>query len=334
MWWEDDMMDQVRLGRSGIKVSRLCMGTMTFGREADEATSFRLLDRFVELGGTFIDTADMYSSGGAEEIVGRWMKQRGNRDAVVLATKVWAVMGPRSNDGGLSRIHIQQAVEASLRRLQTDVIDLYQIHRWDPDVPPRETLRALDDLVRQGKVRYIGASNLRAWQLGEYMHLAEQHHWTPFVSIQPLYNALNRNIENELLPYATRLGLGVMTYNPLAGGMLTGKYKPGQAMPTGARLEALQTYYERYYADAALELAQRFVEAAGQRRVTPAQLALAWVMADPRVTCPILGARSVEQLNDTIKGADIRLTPEERATIPAVLPGRWEGRDPYVDYGL
>jgi len=328
------MMDYVGLGRSGLKVSRLCLGTMTFGREADEETSFRIMDRFVELGGTFIDTADMYSSGGAEEVVGRWMKQRGNREAIVLATKVWAVMGPGPNNGGLSRIHIQQAVEASLRRLQTDVIDLYQIHRWDPGVPPEETLEVLNDLVRQGKVRYIGASNLRAWQLGEYMHLSEQHHWSHLASVQPLYNVVNRNIENELLPYATRLGLGVMTYNPLAGGMLTGKYKRGEPMPTGARLEAFQSYYERYYADEVIELVERFVNAAGQRQVTPAQLALAWVMSESRVTCPILGARSVEQFSDTIKGADIRLTPEERAAVPAVLPGRWLGKDPFVDYGL
>lgn len=327
-------MEYVPLGRSGLKVSRLCLGTMTFGREADEAASFQIMDRFFELGGTFIDTADMYSAGGSEEVVGRWIKQRGNRDAIVLATKVWAVMGPGPNDGGLSRLHILRAVDASLRRLQTDVIDLYQIHRWDASVPVEETAEALSDLVRQGKVRYIGASNLRAWQLAEYSHLAERHHWSHFVSIQPLYNALNRNIENELLPYAARAGLGVLTYNPLAGGMLTGKYKPGEPLPAGARLESFQNYFERYYADAALELASQFVQSAEERGVTPAQLALAWVLAEPRVTCPILGARSLEQFNDTLQGADLALSAEERATIPAVLPGRWVGRDPYVDYAL
>ncbi|NLG29206.1 MAG: aldo/keto reductase [Chloroflexi bacterium] len=327
-------MEWVNLGRAGLKVSRPCLGTMTFGREADEATSFRILDRYTELGGCFVDTADMYSAGGSEEVVGRWLKQRGNREAIVLATKVWAVMGPGPNDGGLSRRHIQSAVEASLRRLQTDVIDLYQIHRWDASVPPEETLETLNDLVRQGKVRYIGASNLRAWQLAEYQHLAERHHWSHFVSIQPLFNALNRNIENELLPYAARAGIGVITYNPLAGGMLTGKYRPGEPLPPGTRLEAFQNYYERYYAEAALELADKFVQAARERGVTPAQLALAWVMADPRVTCPILGARSLEQLDDTIAGAELKLSAEERAAIPAVLPGRWVGRDPYVDYGL
>jgi len=255
-------MDHVSFGRSGLKVSRLCLGTMTFGREADEETSFRILDRFVELGGTFVDTADMYSGGGSEEVVGRWIKQRGTRNAIVLATKVWAVMGPGPNDGGLSRMHIMRAVDDSLRRLQTDVIDLYQIHRWDARVPVEETAEALSDLVRQGKVRYVGASNLRAWQLAEYLHLAERHHWSHFISIQPLYNALNRNIENELLPYAARVGLGIMTYNPLAGGMLTGKYKPGEPLPAGARLESFQNYFERYYADAALELAGQFVRAA------------------------------------------------------------------------
>ena len=155
-------MEYVRLGRSGLKVSKICLGTMTFGREADEETSFKLMDRFVELGGNFVDTADQYSTGGSEEIVGRWIKKRGVRDQIVLATKVYTQMGPGPNDGGLSRIHIQQGVEDSLRRLQTDIIDLYQIHRWDPTSPPEETLEALNDLVRQGKVRYIGCSNLAA----------------------------------------------------------------------------------------------------------------------------------------------------------------------------
>jgi len=301
---------------------------MTFGREADEGMSFKLMDRYVELGGNFIDTADAYSTGASEEIVGRWLKQRGARDHVVLATKVFGVMGPGPNDGGLSRLHIQRAVEASLKRLQTEVIDLYQIHRWDPNVPIEETLEALNDLVRQGKVRYLGCSNLAARQLARYLHLAERRYWSRFVSIQPIYNALNRGIELELLPLCAEEGLGVITYNPLAGGMLTGKYKRGEAMPTGARLEAFRMYYERYFTEDALGIVEHFTQAATQRGVTPAQLALAWVLAEPRVTCPILGARNLEQLNETIEGLKITLTPEERAAILAVPSGRWVGVDP------
>ena len=321
-------MDYTRLGQSGLKVARVCLGTMTFGREADEGMSFKLMDRYVELGGNFIDTADAYSTGASEEIVGRWLKQRGARDNIVLATKVFGVMGPGPNDGGLSRLHIQRAVEASLKRLQTEVIDLYQIHRWDPNVPIEETLEALNDLVRQGKVRYLGCSNLAARQLARYLHLAERRYWSRFVSIQPIYNALNRGIELELLPLCAEEGLGVITYNPLAGGMLTGKYKRGEAMPTGARLEAFRMYYERYFTEDALGIVEHFTQAATQRGVTPAQLALAWVLAEPRVTCPILGARNLEQLNETIEGLKITLTPEERAAILAVPSGRWVGVDP------
>jgi len=304
---------------------------MTFGREADEPTSFQLMDRFVDLGGNFIDTADIYSAGASEEIVGRWLKKRGMRDKIILATKVYGVTGPGPNDGGLSRLHIQQAVEASLKRLQTDVIDLYQIHRWDPSTPIEETLETLNDLVRQGKVRYLGCSNLAAWQLCKFLQASKENHWSKFISIQPIYNALNRSIESELLPLCAREGLGVITYNPLAGGMLTGKYKRGGAMPSGARLEAFKNYYQRYYTEEALDLVEAFVQAAQERQITPAQLALAWVLAEPRVTCPIIGARNLEQFEDTIQGLQIELSPEERQQIPAVLPGRWVGRDPVYD---
>ncbi|MFH1085984.1 MAG: aldo/keto reductase [Chloroflexota bacterium] len=324
-------MEYRRLGKSGLKVARICLGTMTYGREADEATSFQLMDRYIDLGGNFVDTADGYSSGVSEEVVGRWLKQRGCRARIVLATKVYATMGPGPNDGGLSRMHIQQGVEASLKRLQTDVIDLYQIHRWDPACPVEETLEALNDLVRQGKVRYVGCSNLKGWHLTKFSHIAREHDWASFVSIQPVYNAISRGIELEVLPLCQAEGLGVITYNPLAGGMLTGKYRRGQPMPSGARLEAFSGYFERYYSDQALDLVEAFVQAAQQRGVTPAQLALAWVLAEPAVTCPILGARNLEQMNDTLGGLEIKLTPEERAAIPAALPGRWIGRDPVYE---
>ena len=306
------------------------MGTMTFGREADAATSFALLDRFYEVGGTFIDTADQYSTGGSELVVGSWLKERGVRGQVVLATKVYATMGAGPNDGGLSRIHIQRAVEDSLRRLQTDVIDLYQIHRWDYNTPPEETIRALDDLVRQGKVRYIGCSNLKAWHLAEFLFKARAAGLAEFISLQPLYNALNRSIESEQLELCEREGLGVITYNPLAGGMLTGKYGRGP-LPAGARLEAFQAYHDRYYTAEALNLVEAFVAAAGARGVSPAALALAWVLAEPRVTCPILGARNLEQLNDTMSGLSLRLSAAERAAIPAIAAGRWVGQDQVYD---
>ena len=324
-------MDYVRFGRSGLKVARVCMGTMTFGREADERTSFRLLDRYLELGGNFLDTADVYSRGGSEEVVGRWLQQRGVRDGFVLATKVYGTRGPGPNDGGLSRRHIQKAVEASLGRLQTDVIDVYQIHRWDPDVPIEETLEVLNDLVRQGKVRYISSSNLSAWQLSRYLHVADLNHWSRFIGIQPVYSALNRGVETEVLPLCDAEGLGVWTYNPLAGGMLTGKYASGKPLPAGARLDAFRYYHERYHTEEAFRVVEAFVEAARVRGVTAPQLALAWVMAEPRVTCPIVGARNLEQLNDTLGGLEISLTAEERAAIPSVPRGRWVGKDPVYD---
>ncbi len=324
-------MNFVRLGHAGLKVSRICLGTMTFGAGADKATSYALLDRFVELGGNFLDTADQYSSGVSEEIIGQWMRDRGNRNQIVLASKVYSVQGPGPNERGLSRIHIQQAVEASLRRLQTEVIDIYQIHRWDFEAPPEETLETLNDLVRQGKVRYIAASNLKAWHLSKYLHLSDRHHWSRFISLQPLYNALNRSIENEVLPLCAEQGLGVIAYNPLAGGVLTGKYKRGMTLPENTRLRDSEGYQRRYYTDRSLDIVEDFVAAAKARGVTPAQLALAWVMAEPRVTCPIIGARTLDQLNDSLGRPDFELTLEDRAAIPAIMSGRWVGQDPVYD---
>jgi aryl-alcohol dehydrogenase-like predicted oxidoreductase len=324
-------MDIVRLGKSGLKVSRICLGTMTFGREADEETSHEILDHYIELGGNFIDTADTYSDGGAEDVIGRWLKKRGSRGQVVLTSKAYNSMGPGPNDGGLSRIHLQKAVEASLKRLQTDVIDLYQIHHWDPNCSIEETLEALNDMVRQGKVRYIGASNLTAWQLSKYLHASDRHLWSRFICYQPCYNALSRGIETEILPLCQDEGLGVIVYNPLAGGMLAGKYRRGGPLPTDARLTRQQKYYDRYFTEEAMNIVEPFIEAAQMRGVTPAQLALAWVLAEPRVTCPIVGARNFDQLNDTLGGLQINLTLAEREAIPAIRSGRWVGLDQVYD---
>lgn len=326
-------MNYVNLGRAGIKVSKVCLGAMTFGREADEETSYRILDTFVEKGGTFVDTANSYSNGGSEQVVGRWLKQRGNRDSIILATKVYGRWGQGPNDGGLSRIAIQRACEASLRRLQVEVIDLYQIHRWDPEVPPEETLEALTDLVRAGKVRYIGCSNVAAWQLAKCLRISERRLLARFVSLQPVFNALYRAIENELLPLCEDEGIGVICYNPLAGGVLTGKYARGKQPPKGSRLGDFDTYYKRYYYDQTFDVVEKFVAHAKARGITPAQLALAWVLGEKRITCPIVGARTLEQIKDSLGGLDVKLTAEEREQVPAVPPGRWLEVDPVYDRG-
>jgi aryl-alcohol dehydrogenase-like predicted oxidoreductase len=307
------------------------LGTLTFGREIDEGLSHELMDRFVEIGGNFIDTADIYNLGKAETIIGRWMKKRGNRDDIVLATKVYQTTGPGPDDSGLSRIHIQKAVEASLKRLQTDVIDLYTIHWWDPKTPIKETVEALNQLVRDGKVRFLGCSNLAAWQLSKYMYIADQIGCPRFISIQQLYNAINRSIENEVLPLCHEEGLGVIPYNILAGGMLTGKYEFGKPMPKGRRLEVFSIYKERYYAEEVLKIADQFKNKAEQMDVTPAQLALAWVLAEQRITSAILGVRNFEQFDDVVGGLDISLNRNERDEIPSAQFGRWFGKDPVYE---
>lgn len=321
-------MNYKRLGKSGLKVSELCLGTMTFGREADEKTSFEIMDFFVEKGGNFMDTANAYSKGGSESVVGKWLTSRGMRSSIVLATKVYGTMGPAPNDHGLSRFHIVNAAEESLKRLQTDVIDVYQIHRWDTESPPEETLGALDLLLRQGKVRYIGCSNLTGWQLTQFLYLADLHGLSRFVSIQPIYNALNRGIELEVLPLCEDQGIGVFSYNPLAGGVLTGKYRRGNELPKGTRLEESENYYKRYYAEGVFDIVEAFIEKAAEMSVSPAQLALAWAASDPRITSPIIGARNMEQIKDSIQGIDVKLTPEEREGIPAIGSGEWIGLDP------
>ena len=304
---------------------------MTFAREADRDTSFAVMDLYRDKGGFFLDTANAYSRGATEETVGQWMSDRGVRSEVVLATKVYGTMGPGPNEGGLSRHHIVEAVEESLRRLKTDYIDLYQIHRWSPHAPVQETARALDDLVRSGKVRYIGCSNLRGYQLAAYLDYQRSHLLSPFVSIQPAYNALNRSMELEVLPLVEQRGVAVISYNPLAGGMLTGKYQKGAELPEGARMQAHEFYFKRYYTEQALDVTERFVAHAKEVGLTPAQLALNWVRADERITCPIVGARNAEQLADSLGALDRRLTAEERAAVPAVPTGRWVGEDPVYD---
>ena len=324
-------MEYVNLGKSGLKVSKVTLGTMTFGREADKETAFKLLDYYYEQGFNFVDTADKYAEGVSEKIVGEWLKDRKCRQNIVLATKVYLPMGAGPNDCGLSRIHIQNAVEASMKRLQVDVIDLYQIHKWDPGVPIEETYETLNDLVRQGKVRYLGCSNLTAWQLSKYIQISNLRGFSNFISIQSPYNLINRGIENEILPLCQFEGLGVITYNPLAGGMLTGKYQNKHSMPKNTRLVSFDVYRKRYFSDISLKIVDEFIAFAQKFGTTPARLALAWIIANPNITSPIIGARNLQQLQDTLGGLDLRLKEDDMKKIPCISKGRWVGTDPVYD---
>ncbi len=305
-------MEPRRLGRTGLKVSPLCLGTMQFGWTSDEQTAQAVMDAFVEAGGTFVDTADVYSrwaegnpGGVSEEIIGRWMKARGNRAAIVLATKVRGSMGPGPNDQGLSRAHIMAAVEDSLRRLQTDYIDLYQAHADDPETPLDETMGAFDDLVRQGKARYVGASNYSAWRLTRALWESERHGYVHYDSLQPHYSLAYRDeYERELEPLCREQGIGVIPYSPLAGGFLSGKYRPGEALPNSARASGIQ---QRYMNERGFALLQKLDEVAGAYQATVAQVALAWLLARPGMTAPIIGANSVEQLRELMPAAGLRL---------------------------
>jgi aryl-alcohol dehydrogenase-like predicted oxidoreductase len=306
-------MEQRQLGRAGVRVSELGLGTMTFGRECDEATSRSILDRYLDAAGTFVDTANNYGepSGESEAILGRVLS--GRRDSVVLATKVRFFTGDGANDRGLSRRHVRMSVDASLRRLQTDWIDLLQVHSWDPVTPLEETLSTLDDLVRAGKVRYIGASNFTGWQLATANGLAAQHAWEPFVSYQGNYSLVGRELEREVLPYCTYAGLGVLPYGPLGGGLLTGKYRRGAAPADGTRAAGVGLIAEgmtRRMTDRAFATADVVREIAGELGRTPAQVALNWVTNRPEVTSALIGARTVDQLEDNLGSVGWLVDPE------------------------
>jgi aryl-alcohol dehydrogenase (NADP+) len=304
-----------RLGRTGLSVTPLCLGTMTFGYQCDEKTSFAILDRAVEHGITFLDTADVYPLGGTqetvgrtEEIIGRWMRERGNRDRLILATKCAGAMGPGPNDVGLSRYHIVRACEESLRRLGTDVIDLYQVHSFDPRVPIDETLRALDDLVHAGKVRYIGCSNYPAWRLGQALAASARLGIARYDSLQPRYNLLFREIETELLPLCRAEGVGVIVYNPLAGGFLSGKYRKGDDPQEGTRFTlgtAAQRYQQRYWDDAQFDAVEMLRTVADGHGVPLGALAIAWVLAQPGITSAIVGASEPDQLAAAAEAAQL-----------------------------
>jgi aryl-alcohol dehydrogenase-like predicted oxidoreductase len=309
-----------KLGRTGLRVSALCLGGNTFGWTTDQTASEAVLDAYVEAGGNFIDTADVYArwapgnvGGESETVLGKWMRARGNRQAVIIATKVMGPMGPGPNDTGLSRQHIMQGVEASLRRLQTDSIDLYQAHWDDRDTPLEETLRAFDDLVRQGKVRYIGASNHHAWRLTRALWESDRRGFVRYESIQPKYNLVFRDeYERELEPLCLEQGLGVIPYYSLASGFLTGKYQRGRGLPATARAAAVEKTYMNDRGFAVLAAVETVAAGAG---ATPAQAALSWLVHRPGITAPIASATSVPQLKELLGGIDLRLDAEATAAL-------------------
>ena len=306
-------MNHVKFGRTGMRVSSLCLGTMTFGTQADEATSVDILDTAFDAGITFIDTADMYPNGQdgelaglTEEIIGRWMTSRGRRDDVILASKFWAPMGPNPWNRGATRKHVIGALDASLRRLQTDHLDLFQIHFFDSETPIDETLRALDDMVRAGKVHYIGCSNFAAWQLAKAVGRSEALEISRYESVQPRYNLLFRDIERELLPLCRHDNIAVMAYNPIAGGLLTGKHQPDTGPTEGTRFtlgSASKRYQERYWADDKFDVVEAMRPLAAEAGMSLAQMAVGWVLANPDVTVPIVGASSSGQLADAVAAA-------------------------------
>jgi len=317
-------MEYRKLGNSGAVVTAYCLGTMTFGKESDEATSFALMNDYVEAGGNFLDTADVYSAGVSEEIIGRWLKSRpGIAQDLVIATKGRFPMGAGPNDLGLSRKHLGAALDASLRRLGVEQVDLYQMHAWDALTPLEETLRFLDDSVRNGKIAYYGFSNFLGWQLTKAVWLAKANGYAPPVTLQPQYNLLVRDIEHEIVPAALDAGIGLLPWSPLGGGWLSGKYKRDQ-MPTGAtRLgENPQRGMEAYDARNARSMTWAVIGAvediAKARGVGMAQVALAWIAAQPAVTSVILGARTRQQLADNLGAARLVLTGDEIATLDAV----------------
>jgi len=311
------------MGRSGLKVSEVCLGTMTFGHGTDEAEAKRMVDLSFDAGVNFFDTANSYAEGQSEILLGKALKGR-RRDAVV-ATKFFNPMGSGPNDSGMSRVHIMQAIEDSLERLQMDYVDLYYIHHVDSQTPLEEMLRALDDLVHQGKVRYIACSNYQAWRLSEALWLSDTANLSRFECYQPQYSLVVRDIEQELVPLCQFKGLGVVVWSPLSGGFLSGKYKPGERMVQGTRSEEAWAYPQRSFAANADETLTTLLEVADDLGRSPAQVALRWVLEQPAITSVIVGARTTDQLQDNLGCADFRLEGEVLSRLNEVshLPDRY-----------
>ncbi|HEX8236695.1 MAG TPA: aldo/keto reductase [Abditibacteriaceae bacterium] len=308
-------MEYTYLGNTGVQVSRLCFGTMSFGGDADEATSGALFGRCREAGINFFDCADVYSQGKAEEILGRLLQ--GCRDEIVLTSKVFGAMSDDRNQRGLSRRHITRAVEASLKRLNTDRLDFYFVHQFDANTPMEETLRALDDLVSAGKIVHPAVSNWAAWQIALALGKCELKRWARFACIQPMYSLAKRQAEVEILPLAQSENLGVIPYSPLGGGLLSGKYSKEAG---SGRLRDNAMYARRYGDTSYYDLAERFTEYSREHKVHPASLAVAWVMSHPTITAPIIGARNVEQLEPSLQAVDLPMTPQWREEISSLSP--------------
>lgn len=312
-------MNYRRLGNTGVKVSPLCLGTMMFGGQADETESNRIMSRALDLGINFFDTANMYNAGQSEVVVGKFVKQ--HRDKIVLATKGRQKMGEGPNDKGASRLHLTREVENSLRRLGTDRIDLYYVHQPDAETPIEETLRALDDLIRQGKILYLACSNFRAWQLAEALWTSDKLNLNRFVCVQPLYNLVNRDIEVELLPLCESQKLGVVTYSPLARGILTGKYAVGQAPPEGSRAARNDARMKQAeWRDASLEVAAQVAAHSRTKGVTPSQFGVAWCLANRNVTSVILGPRTLDQFEDNVGALKVAYTADDEKFVDSLVP--------------
>jgi aryl-alcohol dehydrogenase (NADP+) len=313
-------MQYVNLGKSGLKVSRICLGTMTYGSSAwrewvlDEEESRPFIQRALELGINFYDTADAYSVGVSEEILGRALKDFARRDEVVIATKVFFPMGESPNQGGLSRVHIIHAIDDSLRRLGTDYIDLYQIHRWDSETPIEETLEALHEVVKSGKVRYIGASSMYAWQFAKSLYLADLHGWSRFVSMQNHYNLVYREEEREMIPLCRSEGVGLLPWSPLARGFLSGN-RSRQDWGETKRAKIDNFAHQMYYQESDFSVVERVVELAKEREVTATQIALARLSHQPGVTAPIIGASKMNHLEEDVAALDIELSEEELGSL-------------------
>ncbi|MCA9836555.1 MAG: aldo/keto reductase [Trueperaceae bacterium] len=316
-------MDYRSLGRTGIKVSPLCLGCMNFGGKTTPEDSYAIIDKAIDAGINFLDTANVYSRGRSEEITGEALKRNGKRDQIILATKVHGAMDDTDpNMRGNTRRHIIQQVDASLKRLQTDYIDLYQIHRPQPDVPIDETLRALDDLIRSGKVRYIGTSTFAAWQVMEALMIAKELGLNRFICEQPPYNLLDRRIERELLPMAQTYGIATIPWSPLAGGLLAGKYQRDAEPPSGSRYENVKAneVQQRRYTDQAFDVIEGLEALAKKKGCSLSQFALAWCMQQPGVTSPIIGPRTMEQLEDNLQALEITITEEDKQEVDALIP--------------
>jgi aryl-alcohol dehydrogenase (NADP+) len=309
-------MDYVNLGRTGLKVSRICLGAMTYGTPKwrpwvlDEAASRPFIARALELGINFFDTADMYSRGVSEHVLGRALKELAPRDQVVIATKAFYPVTEGPNNRGLSRKHLFDAIDGSLERLGVDYVDLYQIHRFDPETPIRETLAALHDIVRAGKARYIGASSMFAWQFMKMLAVADANGWTRFVSMQNHYNLVYREEEREMLPLCREEGIGVIPWSPLARGFLAGNRR-GEKKGDTTRAQTDEFAHQMYYADSDFTIADRAAVVAERRGVMPTQIALAWLLARPGVTAPIVGASQLSHIDDAVGALAVRLEPEE-----------------------